>query len=242
MTPHDCFGCPGPLSPKATSPRYRTRSPSSSDPPSRFCWSVPTPDGTSVAPFGVDRWQWSPHCSVPDGCGSARTPAVTGSPRPACSCPMARPSPDSPAIPPLPRSMPRRGARCRRNCWARCTTEGAVTSHLRRKRPNPLCDKRFRSPACLPSQRALCHNRDGRTPGSAGSVMSMVVIGMSSRCENLAETIDPSPAARRPSRPGSGLSPQRFRSMKPSILPHASSQADPQLMKLRSKNECGAPS
>lgn len=75
------------------------------------------------------------------------------------------------------------------------------------------------------SRRQPRRNRAGRTPGSAGSVMSMVVIGMSSLCVNPAETIDPSPAARRRCRPGSGL----CCAVRCSVD------------EARSQNECGAP-
>ena len=155
----------------------------------------------------VDRLHWSAPLSVPAGCGSAHTPGVTGSPRPAWSCPMARSLRAYPAHPPLPRSTRRHATRCLWSCWARHTTEGAATSHLRHRRPNPLCDNRFRSRACLHSRRQPLLNRARRTlkpHGIAGSVMSTVDIGTLSPFVSLAGTIGPSPAVGRPCRPGNG--------------------------------------
>jgi len=206
MTRRDCLSCPGRLLAKVTSLRYRTLSRSSRGPAARCSWSVPTPGGTPVARCAADRWRWSRRCSARDGFGSARTRAVTGSPRPACSCPMARLSPAYPASQRLPRSMPRHAMRYPPSSWAKNATVGAATSHLPQWLLNPLCDNRSRSPACLHSQPEQCSIQTGRTRGSAGSVISMVVTGTSSWCVRLVVRIVLSPAARRLCQRGAGRS------------------------------------
>ena len=60
-------------------------------------------------------------------CGSARTPAVTGSPPPPCCCRTGRPGPGSPPSWPSTPWTRRPAARCRRRCSDRCTTAAAAS-------------------------------------------------------------------------------------------------------------------
>ena len=206
MTRVRCFGCHGQPCVTVTSPRFRTPFPTSTDPPSPFCWCAPTRGETSAARCAADPLRSNAPSNGRAGCGSARTPAGTGSPRPACSCPMVRPLRDSRARPRCRLSTPPRAARCRWICSARHTTEGAAISVLLRRQPSPRSESRSRNPACLRCQRLPHPCPAGPMPGSAGSVTSMVVVGTSSRCVNLTARIDPSPAARRQCPAGDGRS------------------------------------
>ena len=187
-----------------TSTRCARRCRRSFPPPSRRCWCAPTPGATCAAPSVAGPW---PCRQRPNGrarCGSARTPAVTGSPPPPCCCRTGRPGRGSAPSWPSPPWTPRPADSCRRSCSDRCTTAAAAPSPHRPRPRSPSSasrSARSTSPRCRPWPTPTTARRSAFGPRSPTATAGP---GTCSRPAPRRPAFAPTPAARRPCRPGSG--------------------------------------